>query len=163
MSFIDDSLRIGNKIVGDYTDKTTSYESLGKSDNHYSRHEAMNANAGIMTGRSFSEYLIARGWTIKEAARLNMTRFIYADVEVIGRDIRNVGISLDIVRDAVYHAWKVQGAIDIEFNNPDKTLNSLIAWRVDSGKRTRYGEKSDGNMIIKNTAPKIYRRKRKAW
>ena len=159
--FIDNSNRLQNKIIGDYNDKTTSFESTGNSGDYFSRHEANSAALGIMTGRVFSEYLLARGWTLKEAALLNMTRFSYDDVEVIGRDIRNVGLSLDIVRDAVYRTWKENRPIDLEFDNEDGTLNSLIAWKVDSGKRTRYGLYSDGGIVVKAHKPKAYKRNRR--
>jgi hypothetical protein len=127
-----------------------SYEADGKHSTTYAdnRFEALNQFYGVLNARNYSASLQWQGWTIREIEKLNQTRFNFGEGDIVGRDIiiqYSKVFDLSIIRDMVHRAD--YSPIEFSFEDLSGDNRTVKVWLPGSGKRTRYGKESTGEVV----------------
>jgi len=126
------------------------YETSGKFSSEASdnRLQALNSFYGIGNARNYSSVLQWQSWRIDEIAKLQQTRFNMGEEDIIGRDIftrYSKLVESDIIRDMVYRAD--YAPVEFSFIDSNGDNRTVKVWLPGSGKRTRYGKESDGEIV----------------
>lgn len=138
-----------NSVLADNGQYETSDTgiAINGSDN---RLQALNKYYRIGNARNYSSYLQFRDWTITEIAKLQQMRFDIGKGDIIGRDIitrYSQIIPNEIIRDIVYLS-SFDGIV-LSFVDSNGNMRTVKAWITGSGKRTRYGKPSNGEIVTR--------------
>lgn len=156
-----------------YDENVTNYRPYENEDGNmianYSPRDIANRLFHIGNGRAYSAAFVAQGLTIGDSARLSMMRFkVNGGKTLIGREVLlKHALTGEIVAELVYLAFN---KANTSRQNPakaiiesDKVSPTLVIsfWVTQTGKKTYHGKPDAGDIHLKETQNKQYKRNRR--
>lgn len=164
---VNDRVMKSNQLLAEYNGPTKFYEFEEGMLVENTRLESINQYFGVLNSRQYSRTLNNTGMSMQYIIALQHTRFNNGEGDIVGREIIwQFNISPLIVEDMMYRLLQCNNG---QFGDKKITFkidkgDEFEVRFTDTGKRTYHGKKDNGEVKIKDTTPKQYRRNRRvSW